>query len=640
MKIAMVLAWLAVCALICSSAQAREDDAFRDFFQAMVRKDSEGMRTVVREHRRDMMVAVFVAMRQSATELKDAGLNKEDAAKVRVLLLVCARIARTFDEVYPGRDILYKQFKDARPLVTRHVQAKVTSDVSLADFLKLCVAESAIVSNRRQVATDLESIVAAATGTPASRTLRRLKARRERLRREAAETARRVRLARATVRINRLRQARDEAGLLRMLQDAASDSSTKGRVVAALAEFPSRQVVDALAALLTDKTIQSTVVETLGRIGDDRAVEVLASHIADARIQARIVAALEKVGSGPALKALIQALSDRAVGSHAAAALTRKWGDQAAANFGEIVNDPSRAAPLRQQALRAFASLRSPRQLKELTTWASEPELKVVVAEVLADTKDPGAVAVLVAMLDDESAAPTAMAGLRRIGKPACPALIERLRRFSPSAGMKRAVDILDGMNCRPSTPEAKARLALAKGRVFATVRCGPPGFATAVAALKADDPSFRWTGARVLAVDLGLPAVLLLGMIVYFRRKWLWPSVKVCLHPGECRQIRKAVRRCVADGDAEPGAIVRTLWAHSRFGRRRRIKVETFAAGEAWEIVGHEGQAFADVAPLVRNPYERNDILVSVGRSVRPGAYLARGSNASVRIRVRAKPA
>jgi HEAT repeat protein len=640
MRAKTVVVALVVWGLACSTGRAEEGGPFRDFLRAMVLKDDAAMKAIVLENREEMAVTFFVALKQSAGALRDAALDENDVSKIRGLLLVSARIARVFDEAYPGQNVLLQQFKDSASLLTGNVRMKTSSDLSMAAFLESSAAQIAAVSNRSTVAADLESIVAAATESPEDRVLRMLKEEQERLRREDEERARRERLADAAARLNRLLEARDERGLLNMLRDTALDDSMKGRIVAALGNLRSRQAVDELSRLLTTKAIQGTVVEALGKIGDDKAVDVLAARVADAAIQGRIVETLGKIRSDRAVNALVEILGDDVVGPRAAALLIQIWGEQAPARFIQVIRNPSQDAARRRQAIRAFASLHAPDEFAGLSSWASDPELKSTVAEVLPDTGDPRAVAALVAMLDDEAVASVAMTGLHRIGLPAGPALVARLHLFSPPGGAKHAAQVLQTMKYQPRTVEEKARLALAQGSVLATVATGMAGFSTAIAAMQAEDRFLRWTGAQVMAIDVGLPTVLLVGTILYLRRKWLWPSMKVRLGPGECCQYRKAVKKGPGDGHAEPGAITQTLWAQSRFGRRQRIKVETLATGESWEIVGEDGRSFKDTAPLAQNPKERNDVLVSVGRSVRPGTYLARGANVTIRVRVRAKPA
>lgn len=636
-KTGMKLAACIVCGLVCASARAKQGEALRDFLRAMLRKDTQAMRAIVRGHRDEMAVTFFVSLRQSSGELKGPLTGGDDALTVRAMLLLCARIAQTFDEVYPSRNVLYEQFKDSRPLLTGNVRGSVTSDRSLAAFLDSSVKTLAMGGGRYSVAADLESIFAAASESPADRALRKLREMQERLRREEADRLRRERLAKMTAQCDRLIEARDEQGLLAMLQDVTLDVSVKGKVVVALGELRSRSAVGELSKLLTYRRLAGAVVDALGRIGDDRAMDVLSAHATDAAIKGRIVEALGKVHSDRSAEVLVGMLGDEDAGPRAAALLTRAWGVKASARFIEVARDRSRGRAGRRQAVRALGDLGGPEGSAELANLAGDPELKGAAAEALSRMGDPRAAGVLVAMLDDEEAAPVAMAGLGRMGPPAIPALVDRLRRFSPSAGIKRAAQVLEDLEHRPRTGEEKARLAVARGRVVDAVTSGAAGAAVALKALTAGDGSVRWTGAGVLAVDVGLPALLLAGLGLYLRREWVWPSLRARLGPGECRQYHGAVKPCPGEGNVQPGTILQTLWAQSRRGRRQRIKVETFVAGEAWEIVGENGLPFEDTAPRAQGPGERYDLLVSVGRSVRPGTYLARAPNGSIRVRVTA---
>lgn len=549
MKMRNLLAGILLANIICSSAKADENAVFRDFVQAMGVENTASMRTIVQEHRNDMAIMFYVALKESAQGLTNISSDNEGITDIGVMLLICTKIAQTFDEAYPGQDILCAQFKDSRPLLTGKARREIVSDKSLARFLDTCIKTMVVGINLSSMAADLESIIAAATELPEERGLRVQKEAQDRLRAETAERVRRERLAEATTKFKRLLDARDEQGLMDMLMDSTLDNGLKDRVVAALGSLKSRQAVNVLSQLMADKAVQGTVAKALGQIGDERAVDVLLAHISDAGMQIQIADALKNAGGDRAIKALV-------------------------------------------------------------------------------------------AMLDDAVVAPAAMTGLLRIGPSACPALIDRLWRFSPSGGMKCAAQILCDLHYRPQTAKEKARLALSQGHILETIMSGRDGFSAAVAAMQSDGRSIRWAGMEVVAISLGLPAALLTGIILFFRRKWLWPNLKVRLHPDECRQCSKAVKMWTADGHAEPGSILQTLWAENRFGRRQRIKVEIMAGGEHWEIAGHENVSFVNTTPAEQAHTRVDDVLISVGHAVRPGTYLARERDLSVRIRVVAKPA
>ena len=603
---------------VCSTLQAQEMDAFRRFVGGMQRNDSHAMGAVVLSHRDKMAAIFFVALKECAGELRKDSLDSKRAEVIGRLLSVCARIARTFDEVYAGRDVLCGQFKLSRPLLTTNVRVAVTSDRSLAGFLESCTRTVKSRSDRGAVAADLASIFAAAT-EPRRRVVRRL-----------------VRLAQAKARVERLQGDGDEQGLIEALRKPDQDVSVKTAAVKALGELRSRRAVDALAALLPDREIGGGAVEALRRIGGERAVSALSSHIGGADLGGRIVDALASIGTDSAVGALVAALDDGALGGRAAAALTRKWGDKAANRFADIAGNRSMRTAVRREAVRAFARLHPRDEFARLGAWASHAELREAVAKALPATEDPRAAAMLVDMLDDASVAGAAMAGLGRMGERAIPALTRRLRLSSgPARGMKLAAEVLDRAGRRPPTAEARAWMAIALGRPLPAVLCGPPGLAAGVAALGVDDRAIRWTGGCVVAVDVGAVAVLLLIAALIWRRKWLWPALSVKMQPGECQPSHDALRWREEDGSPEPGAIVRTLWARSRHGRRQRIKVEAFVPVDEWEAGGPPGLPFSRGLRKGRRGGSRCDVLVTVGRSVRPGTYLAVGPGGPVRVRV-----
>ena len=117
----------------------------------------------------------------------------------------------------------------------------------------------------------------------------------------------------------------------------------------------------------------------------------------------------------------------------------------------------------------------------------------------------------------------------------------------------------------------------------------------------------------KLVSPYLGLG--LFLAIIVFLKRKWLWPDFKVRLQVGKKMQFDNVLR---GRGGMEPGMILHTAWAKAWYGTRQRIKVETFAA---------EG--------LHSDSRSKLDLLVSIGTSVRPGVYLAKLPNGAIRVYV-----
>lgn len=105
-------------------------------------------------------------------------------------------------------------------------------------------------------------------------------------------------------------------------------------------------------------------------------------------------------------------------------------------------------------------------------------------------------------------------------------------------------------------------------------------------------------------------------ALIIFLKREWLWPNFKGYATVGNNMQFNDALE---GRGAGEPGTILHTSWAKALHGTRKRIKVETFIPE----------------AGLART-HCKLDLLISVGRSVRPGIYLAVLPSGTVRVRVR----
>lgn len=116
--------------------------------------------------------------------------------------------------------------------------------------------------------------------------------------------------------------------------------------------------------------------------------------------------------------------------------------------------------------------------------------------------------------------------------------------------------------------------------------------------------------------------------IVAFLQRHWLRPAVRVTVAPGRHVQLRGAVKAHWRQR-AEPGAILRTLWARDRWRRRHRIKVEVFAGGD-------ETDRPATAGAQASRPVVRLDLLITVAASVAEGSYVAVGRNGGVRIDVR----
>jgi hypothetical protein len=111
--------------------------------------------------------------------------------------------------------------------------------------------------------------------------------------------------------------------------------------------------------------------------------------------------------------------------------------------------------------------------------------------------------------------------------------------------------------------------------------------------------------------------ALFLVASLLFLYRHWLAPDLTVTVGRGS--HLQQSLNSTPVDAaDAEPGTILRTEWARNWMGFRQRIKVESFVADHV------EGAG--------KHPV---DLLVSVGRSVRPGKYVAAGAHGSVKVEV-----
>lgn len=430
-----------------------------------------------------------------------------------------------------------------------------------------------------------------------------------------------------------LQQAKDLTSLVRLLRAQAGIPKHQCIVIRALGAFPDPLATGELLSHLNEPPLQASVIEALGRIGGSRAEQAI----------------IEKVG-------------DESVGDVAAAALRVAWGNQAGAGFVRLLRDPSLGPAQHLRVIRTLGKLRCSESVDDLIDCTDDAKLKGAALVTLGQIGGRRATSELVRKLDDESVGEDAKRALCAIGRPAVPALLVRLRDPKRSAGMKRACQALRTMGYTARSWTERAGMLLAEGEALETLKLGPTVLPMVVGAIGSDDPGIRMAAMEVLGADVGIAAFALLVLTVTLRRKWIWPKIKMELAAGEYEQLRHSMAVGRDESNADPGTILETVWARGRLGRPKRIKLEVFVGEDeevsSGELAGAESEWASlyqrsilvdddDMDGLLRSlrkakeqkrpsPGEkRRDVFVSVGRSVRPGTYLAKTRRGGVRIKV-----
>lgn len=136
-----------------------------------------------------------------------------------------------------------------------------------------------------------------------------------------------------------------------------------------------------------------------------------------------------------------------------------------------------------------------------------------------------------------------------------------------------------------------------------------------------------------------------MLGLVLFAKRRRIWPDVKVRVRPGGHQQQRAAVPSVDADGGVPFGTIVETIWGCDRRGRRQPVKVE-YLAGVAdtsrpTDIVevalGTAGGGGTRSKTHVWSAHNSKlDVLVTAGATLKRGTYMAAGKHGNVKVRVR----
>jgi hypothetical protein len=644
------------------------NEPIEEFLESMVRGDNHGMQLVVREHKKEMVIAFFSIINEATSLLKRGRGGDETESGARMLVGIASEIAQSFNNEFEGVDILYSQFKESSPLLTTNARTQIYSDESLARFLLNCAKMLGEGTKWKEVESDLVSIMNAATETPEQRGLRMLSERLYEIRRKEAIELEHKQVTMMQAQVNLLQQKRDVEALLEILGNQTRDIRLRRMVIIALGDLRVREALDNLIKYLNDDRLKDAIIESLGKIGDKRAVPVLIQKLGDESVSEKASTELIRFRSEQTIEALIEKLGTDLIGKRAATTLNNIWGEQAASNYLKLLHTKL-SVQQRRAVIQSLGSLRYFEAIDELLKYANNDDFVEVVIKALGKLGGKQAIEALIQKLDDAVVGKVAEEALINIGIPAVPALRHRLEDVKKSAGMKRSANILTLLQIIPETSEERIRILIAQEDVSKLIMMGPTILPIVINTLKSPDSGIRITAIKVLGTYFGVAILVFLLLSFYIHRDWIWPKTKVELARGEYKQINRAIYLKDIDKDIVSGTILQTLWARSWVGRQQRIKIEIFIAEARSRVMDGDAKEWRSINfPILQKPvpsgdmggysidqwgsyldnnfnhyppirgisdYPLADLIVSTGTSVRQGTYLAKGPNGAIRIKV-----
>jgi hypothetical protein len=103
----------------------------QDFVKAVAAGDQAAMSAVVRNNEQKMAVTFFVLLEQTSKLLQSD--KEEDVRKAQALLVVASSLAVSFTREFPGRNVLYTQFKESSDVLTERVaRGWYTEEIALS----------------------------------------------------------------------------------------------------------------------------------------------------------------------------------------------------------------------------------------------------------------------------------------------------------------------------------------------------------------------------------------------------------------------------------------------------------------------------------------------------------------------------
>lgn len=593
-----------------------------NFADALVQNKQYEMCRIVQSHEKEMGKTFFGLVHEAASLLKQVPDDKEKQ-QIKAVLYVASALADTFGQVHPQENVLCRYLEGSQDLLTDRMKTHSASDVELARYLKDCANEVEHSWAMAGIASDFDSLIAAASETPQEQAARRAREEEDRRRAERVRQSERERASAFRVRLEAVGRQGGVNALAELLDDSSLGISERRLVIEHLGRPGAGEAVGVLSRYVDVDGLQKAAVEALGRIGDTRSVGVLVRKLNDSTTSEAVEAALLAIGGEPVVQALIDVLDNNKATERAGGLLRRMWGDEARSRMIGLLHDPSLRVEQQRAVIGELARLGSAASVEEILLFADRKEFQDEVISALGLIGGEAAITTLIPKLDDASVANLAMHSLTRIGRPAIPALVDRLSRPGQAAGMMKAAQVLTRLKYAPTYSRARAYLHLARQQPWALTFQGIAAVSVAREALRSDDAGIRAIGWKVLlmltilATVAGITGFLLLLLIL--RRRWIFPRVKAVVPAGGYTQLHGVISAKASMQYSQPGTVLETCWAKSRVGRRQRIKVEIF--------VREKGAG----------KKSRCDVLVAVGASVLPGIYLAKGRTGSVRVEVTA---
>lgn len=276
------------------TASARPID---QFIEAMVGNDDTRMQTIVRENKKNLTLVFFSILSQTSEILKQANFNSASAEKGQTYIRIATKLAMAFDAEFTDALSVYFAGKISDESYAVRYMAM---DMDLVFFLEDSerVLDKYSTSYRRnELAEDLDTIVAAATQSPAewkakqekkraakkradeeARRIREAEQEKKRAaKKQADEETRRIREAEKKIQtlVAPLEKAKNTGGLEKLLQDKSFDTHLKYYIINALGNIGNSQSLSVLMDHIHMTSLQDSIISILGKFDDDRAIQAL-----------------------------------------------------------------------------------------------------------------------------------------------------------------------------------------------------------------------------------------------------------------------------------------------------------------------------------------------------------------------------
>jgi HEAT repeat protein len=622
-------------------------DSFSQFIEAYVESDLVKAYEIVSKNTEEMQIVAIQLVNETATLTDKQVLPPEEEQRVKTVLSLTAYLIEVLGIVHTGENSMYLLVESNRKLLSPRSFKHITSDVTLSSYLRSLAEKTWTEQERFLVSRDLQSISSVMMLSLQERKLEEIT---KKILAEEKERQLQIFTRRITSYLKNGNREQLEREATR--QDLPVDM----RLIAirALGDHGSETSTSLLIETSKTNELQDEAIKALCKIGGTQAVTYLLTFLGDIRYDQHIRDFMTTMDREVVIPILERHLLDCDNYGGTLDFLISLWGPETNVKITHLlrntkVQDTGFTIALTQSIIEKGPPDGS--QVLESLLQHSDRDVRRAAIAQLVQVSGSKAVPTLIDLLEDPWLTGAASMGLKEIGRDSCTYLVSKLKAPKLTAGAIMAAETIEGLDECDLGLRLESRKELLLGKWWKAAIQGPISTIEAWDLTKDTENLVGKGPIFVLSAYLGSGFLLLAMTLITFFQTWSvqptpllaqvdqtgkhslnlsWLKSKYSLKLKKGQRQRKPgfFKTISSDIDIEPGTILRTEWAYDRKGKRHAIKLETYVSNNSFT------QSFQ--INKGASPHQLyNDLLITVGRSVKPGKYLADCDEGTVKITI-----